>query len=191
MATVVTTLEMRATSPTAPPRRPIPASPLRLVHWPTPGTAAYRTLFTRVGAPWLWYSRLAMDEARLADILALRTTHVFAVTDPRGIEVGLLELDSHARALIGITYFALVPELAGKGHGRWLMAQALTLAWMPGVTCVRVRTCTLDHPSALNFYRAQGFTPTARTMETFLDPRALGLLPPDAAPQIPYFASRR
>ena len=187
VATIVTTLDMR----TRPPLRPTPASPLRLVHWPTPGTDAYRTLFTRVGAPWLWYSRLAMDEAELTAILASRTTHVFAVTDPRGIEVGLLELDSRGVDVIGIAYFALVPELAGKGHGRWLMAQALTIAWMPGVTCVRVRTCTLDHPSALNFYRAQGFTPTTRTIETFPDPRALGLLPPGAAPQIPYLASRR
>ena len=185
VATIVTTLEMRA----RPPLRPMPASPLRLVHWPAPGTDAYRTLFRRVGAPWLWYSRLAMDEAALAEILASRTTHVFAVTDPRGIEVGLLELDSRGGEVIGIAYFALVPELAGKGHGRWLMAQALTLAWMPGVTCVRVNTCTLDHPSALNFYRAQGFVPVTRTIETFPDPRALGLLPTDAAPRIPYLAA--
>jgi hypothetical protein len=54
-----------------------------------------------------------------------------------------------------------------------------------------VRTCTLDHPSALNFYRAQGFVATARTIETFADPRALGLLPTSAAPQMPYLASRR
>ncbi|WP_420822333.1 hypothetical protein [Sphingomonas aracearum] len=56
---------------------------------------------------------------------------------------------------------------------------------------VALHTCTLDHPSALNFYRAQGFVPVSRTIETFADPRALGLLPEDAAPQIPYLAKRR
>lgn len=187
VATIVTTLEMR----TRPPLRPLPSSPLRMVPWPAPTTAAYRTLFTRVGARWLWFSRLAMDDARLAETLEASTTRIFAVADQRGIEVGLLELDSRAGATVDIAYLALIPDLAGKGHGRWLMAQAMAMAWRPGVTCIRVRTCTLDHPSALNFYRAQGFAATARTIETFPDPRALGLLPPDAAPQIPYLASRR
>lgn len=187
VATIVTTLEMR----TRPPLRPIPAGPLRLVRWAAPATEAYRTLFTRVGAPWLWYSRLAMDAARLADTLARTTTRVFAAVDPRGIEVGLLELEAREAGVADIAYFALVPELTGKGHGRWLMAQALALAWGTDTACVRVRTCTLDHPSALNFYRAQGFVATQRTIETFPDPRALGLLPPDAAPRVPYLASRR
>ncbi len=187
VATIVTTLEMR----TRPPRRPIPASPLRLVGWSSVSTDAYRTLFTRVGAPWLWYSRLLMDDARLAETLAEPSRRVFAVADARGIEVGLLELDFRLGDTVEIAYFALVPELAGQGHGRWLMAQALAFAWEPAVGCVRVRTCTLDHPSALNFYRAQGFVATARTIETFTDPRTLGLLPGDAAPHIPYLASRR
>ena len=188
VATIVTTLEMR----TRPALRPMPASPLRLVPWPAPAPAAYRTLFRRVGTPWLWFSRLAMDEAQLVETLAAPTRRVFAVADPRGIEVGLLELDrSIAGDRVDIAHFALVPELAGKRHGRWLMAHALALAWTPGIGCVRVRTCTLDHPSALNFYRAQGFAAVARTIETFQDPRATGLLPADAAPHIPYLASRR
>ncbi|WP_375394284.1 GNAT family N-acetyltransferase [uncultured Sphingomonas sp.] len=187
VATIVTTLEMR----TRPPLRPMPVTPLRLVHWQTPTLEAYRRLFTRIGAPWLWFSRLAMDEARLVETLAEPARRIFAVADPRGIEVGLLELDSPGGDVVDIAYFALVPELAGKGHGRWLMAQAMALAWAPGVACIRVRTCTLDHPSALSFYRAQGFVATARTIETFPDPRALGLLPADAASQIPYLASRR
>jgi GNAT superfamily N-acetyltransferase len=80
--------------------------------------------------------------------------------------------------------------LTGQGHGRWLMAQALALAWRPETVRVSLNTCTLDHPSALNFYRAQGFAPVKRTIETFPDPRATGLLPPDAAPQVPLLASR-
>ena len=63
---------------------------------------------------------------------------------------------------------------AGKGHGRWLMANALALGWARPITRMWVHTCTLDHPSALNFYRAQGFQPFARAVETFADPRLLG-----------------
>ena len=46
----------------------------------------------------------------------------------------------------------------------------------------------LDHPSALGFYRAQGFVPFARAVETFPDPRLTGHLPRDAAPHVPLLA---
>ena len=184
VATVVTTLEMR----TRPRPRPLPPSPLRLHRWDRPAPVAYRTLFARVGAPWLWYSRLAMAEARLAAVLRDPATAVFVAVDPAGVEVGLLEIDLSRAEVTEIAYLALIPELTGRGHGRWLMAHALAHAWRPGVERIRVRTCTLDHPKALGFYRAQGFTAASRTLETFPDPRVLGLLPPEAAPQVPMLA---
>lgn len=181
IATIVTTLEMRR----RPPARPLSDSPLRLVRWARPQPDSYRALFTRVGAPWLWYSRLALDDAALHAVIDRPGTQVHAVIDRAGIEVGLLEFTHAAPDWCALDYFGLVPELAGKGHGRWLMNLALAMMWRPGVTLVRVNTCTLDHPSALNFYRAQGFEAVMRTIETFPDPRATGLLPRDAAPQIP------
>lgn len=181
IATIVTTLEMRE----RPRPRPLPASPLRLVAWSQPNPVKYRTLFARVGAPWLWFSRLVMDDAALTAIIHDPAVSVLAVVDRAGIEVGLLELDHRRAGECEIGYFGLIPELAGQGHGRWLMAQALMRAWTPGLERVWVHTCTLDHPSALNFYRRQGFVAVSRAIETFPDPRALGLLPPDAAPQIP------
>jgi GNAT superfamily N-acetyltransferase len=187
IATIVTTLEMTR----RPPLRPMPETRLRLVAWHAPAPARYRALFARVGAPWLWFSRLAMADDALTAIIHDAAVEVFAVVDARGIEVGMLELDFRHDGACEIGYFGLVPELAGHGHGRWLMAETLARAWRKGIARVWVHTCTLDHPSALNFYRAQGFVATARTVETFADPRALGLLPEDAAPQIPYLASRR
>ena len=181
IATIVTTLEMRE----RPRPRPMLASPLRLTAWARPAPAKYRALFARVGAPWLWFSRLVMDDAMLTGIIHDPAVSVFAVIDRMGIEVGLLELDHRQTGACEIGYFGLIPELAGHGHGRWLMAQAMLRAWTPGVERVWVHTCTLDHPSALSFYRKQGFTPIGRAIETFPDPRALGLLPEDAAPQIP------
>lgn len=186
VATIVTTLEMRK----APPLRPLLDAPLRLIAWDRPDPEKYRALFRRVGGPWLWYSRLAMSEAQLIAATHRPQTQVHAVVDRSGIEVGLLELTHPEPDWCALDYFGLIPELAGRGHGRWLMALAMGMAWRPGVTMVRVNTCTLDHPSALNFYRAQGFVAVERTIETFPDPRLTGLLPPDAAPQIPCLASR-
>lgn len=181
VATVVTVLEMRQ----RPPLRPLPPSPLRLQPWRTPGPETYRALFRRVGAPWLWFSRLAMDDAKLGATIHDPGVSINAVLDPRGIEIGLIELDHRTPGECIIAFFALVPELAGKGHGRWMMAQALTFAWRPGVNRVSLQTCTLDHPSALGFYRKQGFVPVERRMETFPDPRVIGLLPRDVAGHVP------
>ncbi|PAX09778.1 GNAT family N-acetyltransferase [Sphingomonas lenta] len=170
---------------------PLPPSPLRLVRWRTPDANKYRALFRRVGEPWLWYSRLLMDESRLLSIIHDPAVEVYAVEDRAGVEVGFLELDFRRERATELSYFGLVPELAGQAHGRWLMAHALQLAWRSGTERVWLHTCTLDHPKALGFYRAQGFTPVSRTLETFPDPRALGVLPEDAAPQIPYLATSR
>jgi GNAT superfamily N-acetyltransferase len=174
---VVTYLEMRQ----RPPLRPLPDSPLRLERWRAPDPARYRLLFERVGAPWLWYSRLLMDDERLRSEMA----EVHAVTDARGIEVGLVELDFRTRGECLIRFLGLVPELAGKGHGKWLLTQTLALAWRRGVERVSVNTCTLDHPAALKAYLNAGFTAVKRAFESFPDPRLAGLLPPGAAPQIP------
>lgn len=187
VATIVTSLEMRE----RPRPRPLPDSRLRLVRWPAPTPARYRALFRRVGAPWLWFSRLVMDDARLTAIVHDDRVEVHAVVDPAGIEIGMLELDFRTDGECELSYVGLVPELTAQGHGRWLMAQALQRAWAPGVARVWVHTCTLDHPRALGFYRASGFVPYRRTVETFDDPRADGTLPADAAPHVPYLASRR
>jgi GNAT superfamily N-acetyltransferase len=187
VATIVTTLEM--TRP--PPLRPAPESRLRLIAWERPAPDKYQALFRRIGERWLWYSRLAMAEEALRAIIHDPDVAIFAAIDPAGIEVGILELDRRTPEQVEIAYFGLIPELAGQGHGRWLMAEALRRAWSGDVRRVWVHTCTLDHPSALNFYRAQGFAPIARTVETFPDPRLIGLLPREAAPQIPLLGDNR
>ena len=177
VGTVVTYLEMRE----RPRPRPLPESPLRLVRWDPVDPAKYRLLFERVGGRWLWYSRLAMDDATLMANVA----EVHAVADRAGIEIGLVELDFRKRGECLIRFLGLVPELAGRGHGRWLFAQLLALAWRPGIARVHVTTCPLDHPAALPAYLRAGFTPYRRALESFTDPRLLGLLPHDVAPQIP------
>jgi GNAT superfamily N-acetyltransferase len=181
VATIVTHLEMRR----RPALRPLPASRLRLIRWEQPALARYRQLFARIGTPWLWFSRMVMPDDAVLAIIGDRLVEIYAVIDPAGIEVGMLELDFRKSPDCEISYFGLIPELAGHSHGRWLMAHTLTLAWRAGTGRVWVHSCTLDHPGALGFYRAQGFTAFRREVEIFADPRRTGHLPRDAAPQIP------
>jgi GNAT superfamily N-acetyltransferase len=186
VAAIVTTLESRK----KPPLRPLPASRLWLAAWDTPSPEKYRALFRRVGAPWLWFSRLVIDDASLLAIIHDPKVVIYAAVDPAGIEVGMVELDFRVSGACEISYFALIPELAGQGLGRWLMAETLARAWTKGIERVWLHTCTLDHPSALGFYRAQGFVAVKRTVETFPDPRLTGHLPVEAAPQIPLLSRR-
>jgi len=181
LAAVVTYLEMRA-----PPEPHAPVSPLSLKRIESPEPDGYRALFRLVGAPWLWFSRLIMDDAKLAAIIRHPAVELYAVVDERGRDVGMLELDFREAGQCELSFIGLIPELSGKGHGRWLLAEAVRRAWgRDAVARVHVHTCSLDHPAALAAYRRAGFTPYRRTIERFPDPRLLGVLPKDCAPQIP------
>ena len=182
---VVTALEMRA--PPEGLRRLVPEVdvPVQLVRWKVTAPEKYRMLYRRVGTPWIWYSRLAMSDARLAAIIDDPAVQLYAVVDRAGVEVGMLELDFRADGECEIAFFGLIPGATGKGLGKWLMRRTLQLAWAPGVARVWVHTCTLDDPKALVFYVGQGFVPYARFVEIAPDPRLIGLLPMESAPHAP------
>lgn len=180
LAAVVTYLQM-----TENPRPDVPSSPLSLRRVDAPKLEEYRALFRLVGSPWLWFSRLIMDDAKLHAIIFDPAVELFTVVDSGGEDVGMLELDFRQAGACELAFVGLVPELSGKGHGRWLLAEAVQRAWRDGVRRVQVHTCSLDHPAALATYRRAGFTPWKRAVERFPDPRLLGILPTDCAPQIP------
>ena len=189
LAAVVTALEMRAMPQAL--RRPVaePDVPVQLVRWSGCDPARYRLLYQRVGAPWLWWSRLALDDAALVAILHHPAVELYAVTDRARVEIGILELDFRVAGACEIAFFGFVPKATGPGFGKWLMRRALQRAWTRGdavpVSRVWVHTCTLDDARAASFYASQGFVPGARFVEVFRDPRLAGLLPADAAPLHP------
>jgi GNAT superfamily N-acetyltransferase len=185
LAAVVTYLEMRS-----PPEQAVPPSDLSLKLVEVPQPEHYRELFRLVGAPWLWFSRLVMDEAHLATIIQHPKVELYSVLDERGREVGMLELDFREPHECELAFVGLVPDLSGRGHGRWLLAEAVRRAWREGVERVHVHTCSLDHPAALSAYRRAGFTPYKRAIERFPDPRLHGILPTEAAPQVPLLGTR-
>jgi GNAT superfamily N-acetyltransferase len=141
-------------------------------------------LFRKVGAPWLWFSRLVMDDANLESIITDPEVELYEVAAVEAV-VGMIELDFRQAGQCEIAFIGLVPSLTGQGHGRWLLSEAVRRAWRDGVTRVHVHTCTLDHPAALPAYLRAGFTPYKREVERFADPRLAGILPADCAPQVP------
>lgn len=184
VAAVATALEM-TTRPPARAARPV-ERPLSLVRLTAKDRKAYLALFLRVGADWLWFSRLTWPAETLDAYLS--EVEVYALHAGRQA-VGLVELDFRITGACEIALFGLVREAIGQGIGRHLMDQALARAWAPQIGRVWLHTCTFDHPAALAFYRRSGFVPFARSIEAAKDPRLAGLLPRTAAPHVPIVES--
>ncbi len=184
LAAVVTFLEMRKA-----PDFQIPASSLSLRRIQHPEVDEYRRLFRRIGRQWLWFSRLVMSDEDLAAIIQDPAVDLYVIIDEVGTDIGMIELDFREAGQCELAFIGLLPELAGLGHGRWLTAETLRLAWREDVRRVHVHTCTLDHPAALPSYRHAGFRAYKRAIERFPDPRLIGILPNEAAPQVPPLGS--
>ena len=130
----------------------------------------YRYLYDVVGRDWTWVDRKRLDDKALGAILADPKTEIY-VLYMDGWPAGYFELDlrEHPRR-INLSYFGLVAQAIGKGAGRWLLAQAIGMAWDRAPQLFTVNTCTLDHPSALPLYQRMGFVVYDR-MQAFVDPK--------------------
>ena len=187
LAAVVTYLEMAAAAPMRPERAEVPWT-LRPVA--QPDLDWYRDLYRRVGADWLWSSRLSLTDAALSAVLGAPGVVVHALMVD-GLDEGLLELDFRVPGECELAFFGVTPALVGHGAGRWLMNRAVALAWSRPLHRFWLHTCTLDAPDALPFYLRSGFAPYARKVEVYDDPRLAGVLPPTAAPHVPMITPGR
>jgi ribosomal protein S18 acetylase RimI-like enzyme len=144
----------------------------------------YRALHRLVGEPWLWWERRAMGDAALGAILAdpgIEVRYIYV-----GSEIaGFSELDGRRAGEVELAYFGVAPAFIQAGLGRYLLQETLVAAWASKPRRVWLHTCDHDHPKAFAFYIRAGFRPYRTEHVVIDDPRGLGLLPVDAAPQIP------
>lgn len=115
-----------------------------------------RFFYAEVGRGWFWLDRLAWDERRWLAWLerpGVETWLAYA----NGTPVGYFELERQAGASVEIVYFGLLPRFVGRGWGGRLLTLAVEQAWSGGTRRVWLHTCSLDHPRALDNYRARGF----------------------------------
>lgn len=149
----------------------------------------YRALFRDVGEDWLWSSRLAYDDAKLASRIHADNVELFEITF-EGNVAGMMELCRNTPQDIELTFFGLTPAFTGKGLGRDLMHLTLNQAWTGHAEKLWLHTCTFDHPAALKFYQGCGFVPSGIAVEIMDDPRLLGLLPETAGAHVPLIKPR-
>lgn len=182
IASVVTCLEMNA-RPALRPARPFPAG-TTLHRWDQPDVDAYRVLFRTVGEDWLWFSRLLMPEEQLRAIICDPRVEVYVLRRD-GIDIGFLELDFRDQGQCELAFFGLTRDAVGHGLGRTLMNEAIERAWAKPIDRFWVHTCTLDSPTALDFYVRSGFAAYALKVEVQEDPRLTGVMPRTSAPHVP------
>ncbi len=155
-----------------------------------PQTGWYRELFSEIGSDWLWFSRIVMPDNELAAILSDPKIEVHTLMVD-GVEQGLLELDYRTKGECELAFLGLTSAMTGKGAGRWLMNNALKLAWSKPIKRLWIHTCTLDHPAALPLYIRSGFVPYMRQLEIADDPRVTGTIAPHFATHYPLLAKAR
>jgi GNAT superfamily N-acetyltransferase len=114
-----------------------------------------RFLYMVVGGPWSWKDKLAWAEATWDEYASDPSLRTF-VGYYDGAPAGYFELKRHEAGDVEIAYFGLVPAFIGKGLGGALLTEAIDRAWSWAKDRVWVHTCTLDHPHALNNYKARG-----------------------------------
>ncbi|WP_299685571.1 GNAT family N-acetyltransferase [uncultured Tateyamaria sp.] len=183
VAMVVTTLEMRTKMDI----RPVtPPAGWELVRHTAPAVKWYRDLFRAVGQDWLWYGRSIISDATLSEIIHDPKVHIYTLQKD-GVDGGLLELDFREAGQCELAYFGLAPALIGSGAGRFLMNNAIELAWAQAITRFHLHTCTIDSPQALPFYRRSGFVPVSQKFELADDPRIAHGYDRGLAPHIPIF----
>jgi len=182
VAMVVTHLHMQA----KPPLHPVGLPAGLTFEQIRPDLARYRALFDRVGRDWLWFGRRMMPDAELQAILHDPKV-TFHTLQKAGEDAAILELDFRQEGACELAYFGLASSLIGSGAGRYLMNQAIALAWRAPITRLHVHTCTLDSPQALGFYIRSGFAPYRQQIEIEDDPRLSGILPAEAAGHVPIF----
>jgi ribosomal protein S18 acetylase RimI-like enzyme len=180
VATVVTHLEMA--TPTMPAPAPFPKGITGSGDGVDIGT--YRRLFKSVGGPWLWVSRLLMDDVALGALLDDPQIEIWVIRQD-GTDIGLIELDFRAPDACELVLFGIEKAATGQGLGKPMMALAQSRAHARHKSLFTLHTCTLDDPRALGFYQNIGFRPVKRTVEIFADPRFDGIHDPATAPQIP------
>lgn len=144
----------------------------------------YRTLYARIGEPWLWFTRAVMTDDTLREIIRHEDVEAHVLVR-EGRDVALVELDFRVPGECELVFFGLVPDWCGRGLGMPLIKYAIGRAFSRPLSRMWLHTCTLDHPAALPFYVKAGFTPYRRAVEVADDPRLSGHLPRAAALQFP------
>ena len=154
----ITFLEMEARPSYARPQQPLGAA-AALLHAESPPVWWFLDLYRAVGTQYQWTDRLQEPEDDLREFVQHSDVALYTLIR-QGWPAGFFMLDQRKKGVCDLAYLGLVPEMVGKGYGKFLLQEAIHTGWDgTGVEKMTVNTCTLDHPRALALYQSAGFAP--------------------------------
>jgi ribosomal protein S18 acetylase RimI-like enzyme len=166
MRLLVTYLELNQ-SPAGPPVAPPTA--IAEVRLDRLSVEDYVALYRAVGGPVQWDQRLRLAHDKLAGLLEGESIDLFLLRLD-GSAVGFCEFERQGYPDIELANFGLIPEVQGRGLGRFLLDRALRAVWHHRRPFrIWLHTDTNDHPNALPLYKSFGFREFAQRIEDFPD----------------------
>ena len=148
------TLEMRHPGDLRP--KTVDRPDLRIERMTTPYPEFNKFLHTVVGYAYRWGGRQHWTEEDWV-AYAARVDLETWVAYVEGTPAGYFEIERNPAGDVHIWNFGLLPPFIGQGLGGHLLTRAVERAWAWGATVVWLRTCSHDHPHALQNYLARGF----------------------------------
>ena len=103
-----------------------------------------------------WVDRLEWTDAQIRDRLA-GPDLAFHLLTVEGRPAGYFELERAPDRAVEVAYLGLLPELHGRGLGKYLVTRAVEEAWAFGAARVWLHTSSRDAAAALPNYLARGF----------------------------------
>jgi GNAT superfamily N-acetyltransferase len=152
----IKTIYLEMTAPAAR-NAPPPIAGIEIVRAEKPAVEFYRLLYEAVGRDWHWVDRKLLSDDQLRGIIHDDRVKIY-VLYADGRPAGYAELDRRGEHEIELAYFGIVPELIGRGLGRYLLDWTICKAWSYAPKRLWVHTCELDHQAALPLYLSAGFT---------------------------------
>ncbi len=115
-------------------------------------------LFSAVGTPWGWFSRLSWTYQDWLDYLGTGQVRTWVLYQ-RGTPAGFIELWRHPEDdnSVELKFFGIMPAFIGQGLGPQMALAAIALAQQWSRGRIWVHTCSDDHPAALKTYQQAGF----------------------------------
>ncbi len=145
------------------PAYPRPHQPLghqaALLHAENPPVWYFMNLYEAVGQQYSWTDMHAETPENLRAFVQHPDVALYTLII-QGWPAGFFMLDRREAGICDLAYLGLVPEMLGKGYGKFLLQEAVHTGWDgPNAELLTVNTCTLDHPRALALYQSAGFAP--------------------------------
>jgi GNAT superfamily N-acetyltransferase len=115
-----------------------------------------RFLYGLVGRDWQWTGRDKWTDQRWEAWVGDKRLRTWAAYY-KGTPAGFCEMCQDDQSGVEIVQFGLAPAFIGQGFGGYFLSRMLEAAWkVPQTQRVWLHTCTMDHPHALDNYKARG-----------------------------------